>query len=115
MPTQPPVPSTPSASSPPDPFRWIDDEARRRERSGLVRTLRPRQAESALLDLAGNDYLGLTHHPVTTGAAADAARRWGAGATGSRLVTGTTAPGGGPPRRARQAVRRPADRHRRPP
>ncbi|MEV4993616.1 8-amino-7-oxononanoate synthase [Streptomyces niveus] len=91
MPTQPPVPSTPSASSPPDPFGWIDDEARRRERSGLVRTLRPRQAESALLDLAGNDYLGLTHHPVTTGAAAGAARRWGAGATGSRLVTGTTA------------------------
>lgn len=92
MPTQPPVP-TPSRSStpPPDPFGWIDDEARRRERSGLVRTLRPRQAESALLDLAGNDYLGLTNHPVTTGAAADAARRWGAGATGSRLVTGTTA------------------------
>lgn len=93
MPPKPPVPSTPSRlSTPPsDPFGWIDDEARRRERSGLVRTLRPRQAESALLDLAGNDYLGLTHHPVTTGAAADAARRWGAGATGSRLVTGTTA------------------------
>ncbi|MFJ6819492.1 8-amino-7-oxononanoate synthase [Streptomyces niveus] len=93
MPTQPPVPSTPNRLStpPPDPFGWIDGEARRRERSGLVRTLRPRQAESALLDLAGNDYLGLTHHPVTTGAAADAARRWGAGATGSRLVTGTTA------------------------
>lgn len=98
MPTEPPVPSTPSTSPPPsmspptpDPFRWIDDEARRRERSGLVRTLRPRDAESTLLDLASNDYLGLTHHPVTTGAAADAARRWGAGATGSRLVTGSTA------------------------
>lgn len=74
-----------------DPFDWIDDEARRRERAGLVRTLRPRTADSPLLDLASNDYLGLTRRPEVTAAAADAARRWGAGATGSRLVTGTTA------------------------
>ncbi|MFD3917239.1 8-amino-7-oxononanoate synthase [Streptomyces sp. NPDC058603] len=73
-----------------DPFDWTDDEARRRERSGLVRTLRPRPAESGLLDLASNDYLGLTRHPAVTGAAAEAVRRWGAGATGSRLVTGST-------------------------
>ncbi|MFJ9030220.1 8-amino-7-oxononanoate synthase [Streptomyces sp. NPDC102274] len=73
-----------------DPFDWTDDEARRRERSGLVRTLRPRPAESGLLDLASNDYLGLSRHPEVTGAAAEAARRWGAGATGSRLVTGST-------------------------
>ncbi|MFF8845368.1 8-amino-7-oxononanoate synthase [Streptomyces sp. NPDC015127] len=74
-----------------DPFDWIDDEARRRERAGLVRTLRPRTADSVLLDLASNDYLGLTRRPEVTAAAAEAARRWGAGATGSRLVTGTTA------------------------
>ncbi|MGW1491140.1 8-amino-7-oxononanoate synthase [Streptomyces sp. NPDC002402] len=74
-----------------DPFAWIDDESRRRERAGLVRTLRPRTAESELLDLASNDYLGLTRHPEITGAAAEAAGRWGAGATGSRLVTGSTA------------------------
>lgn len=74
-----------------DPFAWIDDESRRRERAGLVRTLRPRTAESELLDLASNDYLGLTRHPEITGAAAEAAYRWGAGATGSRLVTGSTA------------------------
>ncbi|NWF30520.1 8-amino-7-oxononanoate synthase [Streptomyces sp. PKU-EA00015] len=74
-----------------DPFGWIDDEARRRERAGLVRTLRPRTADSPLLDLASNDYLGLTRRPEVTAGAADAARRWGAGATGSRLVTGTTA------------------------
>ncbi|MGW6775738.1 8-amino-7-oxononanoate synthase [Streptomyces sp. NPDC055037] len=73
-----------------DPFDWTDDEARRREQSGLVRTLRPRPAESGLLDLASNDYLGLTRHPAVTGAAAEAVRRWGAGATGSRLVTGST-------------------------
>ncbi|WP_406388352.1 8-amino-7-oxononanoate synthase [Streptomyces sp. NBC_00887] len=73
------------------PFDWIDDEARRRAAAGLVRTLRPRPAEAELLDLASNDYLGLTRHPEVTAAAADAARRWGAGATGSRLVTGSTA------------------------
>ncbi|WP_228992327.1 8-amino-7-oxononanoate synthase [Streptomyces sp. DH8] len=72
------------------PFDWIDAEARARAAAGLVRTLRPRGAEPELLDLAGNDYLGLTRHPEVTGAAAEAARRWGAGATGSRLVTGST-------------------------
>ncbi|WP_411070487.1 8-amino-7-oxononanoate synthase [Streptomyces sp. cmx-4-25] len=71
-------------------FDWTDAEARRRADAGLVRTLRPRTAESDLLDLAGNDYLGLTRRPEVTGAAAEAARRWGAGSTGSRLVTGTT-------------------------
>ncbi|MFV5993255.1 8-amino-7-oxononanoate synthase [Streptomyces sp. NPDC056231] len=73
------------------PFDWIDDEARRRADAGLVRTLRPRPAEPELLDLASNDYLGLTRHPEVTAAAAEAAYRWGAGATGSRLVTGSTA------------------------
>ncbi|MFD3659102.1 8-amino-7-oxononanoate synthase [Streptomyces sp. NPDC058659] len=71
-------------------FDWTDAEARRRAEAGLVRTLRPRSAESELLDLASNDYLGLTRRPEVTEAAAEAARRWGAGATGSRLVTGTT-------------------------
>ncbi|MBT2895793.1 MULTISPECIES: 8-amino-7-oxononanoate synthase [unclassified Streptomyces] len=73
------------------PFDWIDAEARSRAAAGLVRTLRPRGAEPELLDLASNDYLGLTRHPEVTGAAAGAARTWGAGATGSRLVTGSTA------------------------
>lgn len=72
------------------PFDWTDAEARRRAEAGLVRTLRPRAAESDLLDLASNDYLGLTRLPEVTEAAAEAARRWGAGSTGSRLVTGTT-------------------------
>ncbi|GGY87323.1 8-amino-7-oxononanoate synthase [Streptomyces nitrosporeus] len=76
--------------APPDPFGWIDDEAGRRAAAGLVRSLRPRPAEPDLLDLASNDYLGLTRHPEVTAAAAEAALRWGAGATGSRLVTGST-------------------------
>ncbi|MCT9105438.1 8-amino-7-oxononanoate synthase [Streptomyces mirabilis] len=72
------------------PFAWIDEQAHQRRQAGLVRTLRPRAADSPLLDLASNDYLGLAHHPEITAAAAQAARRWGAGATGSRLVSGTT-------------------------
>ncbi|MEU9478632.1 8-amino-7-oxononanoate synthase [Streptomyces sp. NPDC048191] len=71
-------------------FGWIDDQAEARRRAGLVRTLRPRPADSPLLDLASNDYLGLAHHPEVTEGAARAARTWGGGSTGSRLVTGTT-------------------------
>ncbi|MFK0048750.1 8-amino-7-oxononanoate synthase [Streptomyces sp. NPDC090741] len=75
---------------PDDVFAWIDDAERAREQAGLVRTLRPRPASSPLLDLASNDYLGLSRHPETVRGAREAAERWGAGATGSRLVTGTT-------------------------
>ncbi|MFF5018269.1 8-amino-7-oxononanoate synthase [Streptomyces sp. NPDC001165] len=71
-------------------FGWIDEQAEARRRAGLVRTLRPRPADSPLLDLASNDYLGLAHHPEVVEAAARAARTWGGGSTGSRLVTGTT-------------------------
>ncbi|MFF6950989.1 8-amino-7-oxononanoate synthase [Streptomyces iakyrus] len=71
-------------------FGWIDEQAELRARAGLVRTLRPRPADSPLLDLASNDYLGLARHPEVTGGAARAARDWGGGSTGSRLVTGTT-------------------------
>jgi 8-amino-7-oxononanoate synthase len=43
-----------------------------------------------LVDLASNDYLGLGEDDRLAEAAAGAARTWGTGATGSRLVTGTT-------------------------
>ncbi|MEU0058382.1 8-amino-7-oxononanoate synthase [Streptomyces sp. NPDC006334] len=71
-------------------FGWIDEQSESRRRAGLVRTLRPRPADSPLLDLASNDYLGLARHPEVTEGAARAARTWGGGSTGSRLVTGTT-------------------------
>ncbi len=71
-------------------FDWIDARAEDRRKAGLTRQLRPRQADSTLLDLAGNDYLGLARDKRVSGAAAAAALRWGAGSTGSRLVTGTT-------------------------
>jgi 8-amino-7-oxononanoate synthase len=56
----------------------------------MRRVLRPRGPDDDVLDLASNDYLGLARDPRVTGAAAEAARRWGAGSTGSRLVTGST-------------------------
>jgi 8-amino-7-oxononanoate synthase len=62
-----------------------------RDELGLRRVLRPRPSEEDVLDLAGNDYLGLARHPQVVAAAASAATTWGAGSTGSRLVTGTTA------------------------
>jgi len=51
----------------------------------------PRAADDPALDLASNDYLGLSGDPRLAEAAAVAARAWGTGATGSRLVTGSTA------------------------
>jgi 8-amino-7-oxononanoate synthase len=71
-------------------FDWLDTRADERRRAGLTRQLRPRRADTDVLDLAGNDYLGLSRDKRVTGAAAAATLRWGAGSTGSRLVTGTT-------------------------
>ncbi|WP_307867655.1 8-amino-7-oxononanoate synthase [Umezawaea beigongshangensis] len=71
-------------------FDWIDERAQARAKAGLARRLRPRRADSTDLDLASNDYLGLARDKRVTGAAAAAALRWGAGSTGSRLVTGST-------------------------
>src|SRR5579884_2490102 len=73
-----------------DPLGWLDEHARKREAAGLRRRLRPRPAHSGLVDLAGNDYLGLARDARVTDAAAAAAGVWGGGSTGSRLVTGTT-------------------------
>lgn len=68
---------------------WLAEQAAQRDAAGLRRTLRPRPAADGVIDLAGNDYLGLSTDPVVTAAAADAALMWGAGAGASRLVTGT--------------------------
>ena len=80
---------------PDPPLAWLDAHAATRRDAGLRRVLRPRAADEPLLDLAGNDYLGLsTDLRIVEGAVA-ATRAWGAGSTGSRLVTGTTALHGG--------------------
>jgi 8-amino-7-oxononanoate synthase len=74
-----------------DPLGWLDERAAERVTAGLRRELRPRAPLSPSIDLASNDYLGLVRHPEVVEGAIDAVRRWGAGSTGSRLVTGTTA------------------------
>lgn len=70
----------------------LDRRAELRAKAGLTRTLRPRAAADDLVDLAGNDYLGLSRHPAVTAAATAALNEYGLGATGSRLVRGSTAP-----------------------
>ncbi|WP_243788451.1 8-amino-7-oxononanoate synthase [Saccharopolyspora gloriosae] len=68
---------------------WFTEQRAAREQAGLQRTLRPRAAAEDVIDLAGNDYLGLSAHPGVRRAAAGAALEWGAGSGASRLVTGT--------------------------
>jgi 8-amino-7-oxononanoate synthase len=68
----------------------LDHKARLRARAGLARELRPRSAADPAVDLAGNDYLGLARHPEVVAAAARALTEYGLGATGSRLVRGST-------------------------
>lgn len=72
------------------PLAWLDEVERQRRAAGLRRSLRPRPAVATELDLASNDYLGLSQHPDVIDGGVQALRVWGAGATGSRLVTGDT-------------------------
>lgn len=77
------------------PLAWLDEVDEQRRAAGLRRYLRVRQApdaeEGTDLDLASNDYLGLSRHPRVVDGGIRALRTWGAGSTGSRLVTGNTA------------------------
>ncbi|MGD1208505.1 8-amino-7-oxononanoate synthase [Mycobacterium seoulense] len=72
------------------PLAWLDAVERQRRAAGLRRSLRPRPPVATELDLASNDYLGLSQHPDVIEGGVAALRMWGAGATGSRLVTGDT-------------------------
>jgi len=72
------------------PLAWLEEVEMQRRQAGLRRSLRPRPAVSTDLDLASNDYLGLSQHPDVIDGGVQALRIWGAGATGSRLVTGDT-------------------------
>src|SRR5581483_9471996 len=76
-----------------DPGAWLRGlrgAAQQREQAGLRRVLRPHGAGEPAVDLAGNDYLGLARHPAVLAAAAGALHAYGLGATGSRLVRGST-------------------------
>ncbi len=72
------------------PLAWLDEVATQRRAAGLRRALRTRPPVGAELDLASNDYLGLSQHPRVLDGGVAALRTWGAGSTGSRLVTGNT-------------------------
>ena len=73
------------------PLAWLEVSGRQRLKAGLRRSLRPRSSRGRdVVDLASNDYLGLSAHPAVIEAGVGALRAWGAGATGSRLVTGDT-------------------------
>ncbi len=72
------------------PLAWLADVETQRRQAGLRRELRTRPAVATELDLASNDYLGLSQHPEVLEGGIEALRTWGAGAGGSRLVTGNT-------------------------
>lgn len=71
-----------------DLIAWLEQAAAAREQSGLRRRVTPVKGGD-LVDLAGNDYLGLRRHPAVVAGAVTAAETYGAGAGASRLVTGT--------------------------
>ena len=70
--------------------RWLEEQARVRERRGLVRSPLVRGVTDRMIDLASNDYLGLATDARLAKAAKEAITKWGTGATSSRLVAGTT-------------------------
>lgn len=80
---------------------WSDRvEARCREVADAGRWRAPRSFDASgvsgvlagsgpVVSFAGNDYLGLSHHPAVVEAARAALVRWGAGSGASRLITGS--------------------------
>ena len=70
--------------------RRLAEALEERASRGLLRRLRARSADDPRLNLADNDYLGLSRHPEVLAAAAEALRRWGASSSASPLVTGYT-------------------------
>jgi 8-amino-7-oxononanoate synthase len=80
-----------------DPLAFCSEEIGRIEAAGLLRRVRALESASEpevvlngrrVLCLASNNYLGLAAHPDVVDAAAEAARRYGAGAGSARLITG---------------------------
>ena len=66
----------------PSPLAWLDEVEQQRRAAGLRRSLRARPPVGTELDLASNDYLGLSQHPEVIEGGVAALRTWGAGSTG---------------------------------
>lgn len=82
-----------------DPFAFAHETLRQLAAEDLLRSLTPVASKPGpevviggerLFNFSSNNYLGLAEHPALAEAAAEAARRWGTGATASRLITGTS-------------------------
>lgn len=69
---------------------WLSEAAAARDAAGLHRVPLVRDVDVPLLNLASNDYLGLSTHPAVIAGAHAALDSFGAGSTASRLVAGTT-------------------------
>ncbi|GAA1392429.1 aminotransferase class I/II-fold pyridoxal phosphate-dependent enzyme [Luteococcus peritonei] len=69
-------------------LQHLRQQAARRQQQGLRRTLGER-GPADLVDLAGNDYLALLHHPLVLAGAQEEVAAHGGGAGASRLVSGT--------------------------
>ncbi|MCF8589251.1 8-amino-7-oxononanoate synthase [Gordonia liuliyuniae] len=69
---------------------WLADVAERTVAAGLHRTPIARRSHASGINLASNDYLGLSRHPAVIAGAHAGIDTWGAGSTSSRLVVGTT-------------------------
>ncbi|AZG43748.1 8-amino-7-oxononanoate synthase [Gordonia insulae] len=89
--TELPATTATALDDPDGALAWLADEADRLQQAGLHREPVVRQQGSSLVNLASNDYLGLSTHPAVIAGAHAALDTWGAGATASRLVVGTTA------------------------
>ena len=77
-------------------LRQLREDLRDRRSDELLRELRPvevrgryvRRGDRELINLAGNDYLGLSRHPRLIAAVVNAAEQIGVGSGASRLITG---------------------------
>src|SRR5580700_7535463 len=82
----------------PDPLAYLGDQLAERKTAGTYQRLRilegPSAAESRfdgkdVINLASNNYLGLTTHPKLIEAAIEATRKYGAGSGAVRTISGT--------------------------
>ncbi len=78
--------------------RFIDEALKERRQSHRFRSLTSYQPENSvlisdgdrkLINFSGNDYLGLSKHPEVINKGREYAEKFGAGATASRLISGT--------------------------
>jgi glycine C-acetyltransferase len=82
----------------PNPLSYLHDDLEQWRREGTFQRLRVLESESAaearfdgrdVINLASNNYLGLTTHPKLREAAIEATRRYGVGSGAVRTISGT--------------------------